>query len=91
MAATTLIEQANNFSAAPAGMKSVIELTRIKILDNDQKWIVTIIAAFLANFQKAFSKVGVKLYSKLTVSQMAKALDDAGVKVEGIEYEEIKK
>lgn len=91
MAATTLQEQANMFSSAPAGMKAVTELTRIKIIDNDQRWVVTVMAAFMANFQKAFSKVGVKLYSKLTIAQMAKALDDAGVKVEGIEYEDIKK
>lgn len=91
VAATTLTEQANTFTAMPAGMKSVVEITKIKIIDNDQRWVVTIMAAFLANFQKAFPKIGVKLYSKLSVGQMAKALDDAGIRVEGIEYEDIKK
>lgn len=89
MAANTLIAQAEAFVLPEPGFKSVIETTRIKILDDNQRWVLLVTTAFIANFQTAFSKLRVKKYSALTVAQMAAALDAAGISVDGVEYENI--
>lgn len=89
-AAANLLMASAMGSVMPSGVQGVKVKTKIKIEDDNQKWVVVIISAFLSNFQKAFMQVRVKKYSALTVAQMAAALDAADVKVDGILYEEIK-
>lgn len=90
-AANTLLSQATVPIVTPAGMKPITETTEIKIEDYSDEWVAKIMAAFLANFQVCMEKVRVKKKSKLDISQMAAALDAAGVKVEGVEYVTLKK
>jgi hypothetical protein len=90
-AAVVLTEQANVTFATGGGFKPVTETSKIKIVDDNQRWVVAIMSAFMAHFQKCITFVKVKKYSELKIAQMAAALDQAGVKVEGIEYEPITK
>jgi hypothetical protein len=90
-AANALMANATAYVEAPEGFKGITELSRIVILDESPEWVLKILTAFLANFQKCFSTLQVKKYSQLKVQQMAIALDAAGVKVEGVQYETIKK
>lgn len=89
MAATTLIAQAEAFVLPEPGFKGITETTRIKVVDDNQRWVLLITTAFIANFNSVFNKLRVKKYSALTVAQMAAALDAAGVKVDGVGYENI--
>lgn len=81
-------------TAAP-GMKPVTETSKIKITGESKEWCAKIMAAFLANFAIAIEKVRVKKdkpdYSTLSIERMAAALDAASIRVDGIEYEQIKK
>jgi hypothetical protein len=90
-AANTLAAQAAALTLAPAGVKGVTETTEIKLQDFDWVWAARIIAAFMAHYQACVAKVRVKKCHSLTVAQMAAALDAAGVKVEGVEYQILKK
>lgn len=92
--ATTLTNQAvagGGLFVAPAGVKPVDEISRIKILDDNPNWVMWIISAFQCNFALCMPLVSVKKFSNLSVAQMAAALDKASVKVENVEYETIKK
>ncbi len=88
-AITTLTTNADVYVEATT--KGVKESTSIKIEDDSQKWVLTIISAFAANFQQAFPKIKNKKYSSLTVAQMAAALDNAGIEVKGVQYETTQK
>lgn len=90
-AATVLTETASIVIATPEGLKPITETSRIKIETKSEVWVVAIQSAFLANFQKCFPMLGNKDYSLINIKQQAAALDAAGVKVSGIEYETIKK
>lgn len=93
-AATNLFTQAtvDVVSTMPAGMKPVTEITCIEIPTViSWEWEFTIISAFLANGQACKEKVRTKKGGALTTEQMAKALDAANVKVDGVKYAEISK
>lgn len=91
-AATVLEESAiGSITSMPEGFKQITETSCIAIETKNPKWVAKIMAAFLANYEAAFSKLRNSDYSKINIEQMAKALDAASVKVEGINYEEIKK
>lgn len=88
-AVTTLTTNAEVYIEATT--KGVKESTSIKIEDDSQKWVLTIISAFAANFQQAFPKIKNKKYSSLTVAQMAAALSAADIEVKGVVYETTQK
>lgn len=94
--ANTLYLQATAqiLTAAP-GMKPVTEVSQIKIMGESKEWTARIMAAFLANFNATIEKVRTKKdapnYATLSIERMAAALDAAGVRVDGLEYEAIKK
>jgi hypothetical protein len=92
LAANTLLAQATIPMVTPAGMKPIIETTVIEVPTVlDWAWEMRIVAAFLANAQICQAKVRTKKGGQLTTSQMAAALDAAGVKVEGVKYADLKK
>lgn len=70
---------------------TVKKTTSIVVETDSEKFVMTIMAAFMGNFQQAFKKLRVKDYSKINVGQMAAALDAAGVTVEGVTYKTIEK
>jgi hypothetical protein len=88
VATTNLVARAATYAAPEVLVKTK---TSIKIKDDDQKFVVAILSAFLSNFQQAFPLVRVKKYSALTIAQMASALDAAEIKLTNVEYETIKK
>lgn len=90
-AANVLMASAESFILPEAGFKAVTSTQRIKIEDNSESWVIKIMSAFLANFAVAFNKTRNKKYSSLTVAQMAAALDQAGVRVEGVQYTTVEK
>lgn len=91
-AANTLMAQATTASVIPAGMKGITETDHIIIPSvQDWAWECKIMVAFLANFQAAHAKVKTKKSGALTTEQMAKALDAAGIRVDGLEYHTLKK
>lgn len=90
VAANELMALAENVTVAEPGFKGVTEVSKIKLFDNDQKWVAKVIVAFVKNFEAAFPKLRTKKYSQISVAQMAAALDNANLKIEGIEYEIIK-
>ena len=90
-ATTVLLENAGAYVAPPAGLKAVEVKKKIKIQKEDQRWVTAIMAAFLNNFVKCIVKIRNSDYSKITIAQMAAALDAAEVKVLNVEYETIEK
>lgn len=68
------------------GVKSLKRKKSIKIIDNDFGWCKKIVAAFLTNWDTCCSELRIKKASNLSVGQMAAALDDANIKVDGVEY-----
>lgn len=92
---TLYIKATTEILTAAPGMKPVTEISKIKIVGESKEWTAKIIAAFLSNYQVAIEKVRVKKdkpdYSTLSVERMAAALDAAGIRVDDIEYEQIKK
>jgi hypothetical protein len=87
-AVNQLTQSASVFVAAGPTVK---EKTTMVIEGDSEKWVLTIIAAFMANFQLCFKKIKNKDYSKITVAQMAAALDAAEVTVQGVQYNTVQK
>lgn len=85
-AANDLLEHAAAYIIPVDGHKSVVEVSEIKIIDDDPAWCLKIMTAFITNFNSCFTKIRVKKYSELKVSQMAAALDAADLKVKDVEY-----
>jgi hypothetical protein len=92
LAANNLLASATIPIVTPAGMKPIVETTVIEIPTVlDWEWEARILAAFLANLPNCKGKVRTKKGGQLTTEQMAKALDAAGVLVEGVKYADLKK
>lgn len=91
-AAVALVNTATILTAAEPGMKPVTEVTFIEVpAERDWKWEIRIMTAFAANAQICIPKVQSKKSGALTTEQMAKALDAASVKVEGVNYQTVRK
>lgn len=90
-AANQLVEHAAAYVLPAEGHKSVVDVSKIKIVDDDPTWCLKIMAAFITNFQMCFTKLRVTKYSELKISQMCAALDAANLKIEGVEYTVTKK
>lgn len=89
VATSTLIASAGVYVGEEVKIK---EATIIAIpAQNDPKWVVAIMAAFMANFTVCMTKVKVKKYDLLNIGQMAAALDAAKIHVKGVEYASITK
>lgn len=89
VATSTLIASAGVYIGEEVKVK---EATFIAIpAQNDPKWVVTIMAAFMANFTVCMTKVKVKKYDLLNIGQMAAALDAAKITVKGVEYASVTK
>lgn len=59
----------------------------IVVKDDSPEWANKIVAAFLKDWPTASQHLRIKKWGNLNVGQMAAALDDAEIKVAGIEYE----
>lgn len=91
-AANTLLAQGTVTISTPVGMKPITEVSCMDIPTViDWAWECTIIAAFLAHANVCKDKVRTTKGGALTTSQMAKALDACGIKVEGAAYTAIRK
>lgn len=74
-----------------SGLKPTVKKNVIKTADEDPAWALKIITAMQVNWTLAAPYVRVKKWGNLSISQMAAALDEAGVKVGDVEYaEEVK-
>lgn len=70
------------------GIRELKRKSSIVVNDASPDWAMKIISAFLANWNKVIFHVRIKKFGNLNVSQMASALDDAEIKVEGVDYVE---
>lgn len=73
------------------GIKEIKRKTIIVVDDDSPEWAAKIVATFSMNWSKASQFVRVKKWGNLSISQMAVALDDAEIRVDGVEYAEVVK
>lgn len=72
-------------------VKGVVRKKVIVVKDDDPSWAVKVMSEFLKRFEQLRGGLRVTKWSNLTIRQMATALDDAKIVVEGLDYTEIKK
>jgi hypothetical protein len=69
-----------------AGLKASVSKKVIAIQDDSPAWALKIASAFIGHWAVASAFLRIKKWGNLSVSQMAAALDEAGIKVADVEY-----
>jgi len=71
------------------GLKQSVKKTVILIKDEDPSWALKIASAFVGHWPVASAQLKIRKWGNLSISQMAAALDAAGVKVADVEYTDV--
>lgn len=70
-----------------ANLKSSVTKRVMVVEDENPLWAQKVISSFLSNWPTASAYLRIRKWGNLSTSQMASALDDAGITVEGVSYE----
>lgn len=79
---------AGNVTVTDADLKASATKRVMVVEDDNPLWANKVIVAFLANWPVASAFLKIRKWGNLSVSQMAGALDDAKIVVEGVQYQD---
>lgn len=95
------VEAATNLLVAQAGTYTVenkattVKRKKAVIVQNDDKWAIAVIAAFMTNLAHVKKHIKVTAWEKLSIGQMAKALaalhNETGVELANLQLEDVEK